>query len=128
MTITADSYTVRRADGSTEQGAFSIDTSSKPKKVLFFNWGHKDDPRKAVFELKGKTLRLCMYTKDFGDHNCTAVTPPKVKLPAASDPACGAGRSGSRGAPVTGPGSKGSPCSVRSSTFGGLKNRSAISF
>jgi uncharacterized protein (TIGR03067 family) len=87
LTIFADSYTVRRADGSTEQGAFSIDASSKPKKVLFFNWGHKDDPRKAVFELKGNTLRLCMYTKDFGDYNCTAVTPPKVKLPPASDPA-----------------------------------------
>jgi uncharacterized protein (TIGR03067 family) len=86
MTISADNYVVRRADGTLEQGTFSLTESAKPKQVLFFNWGHKDEPRKAVFELKGNVLKVCTYVKDFGEHSCLTATPSKVEVPAPSEP------------------------------------------
>ena len=93
LTLTVDGYVATRINGLTEQGRFNVLTGKTAKgapqaQVLFHNWGHREEPRRAAFDSpEPGVLRISMYTKDFGDHNCLTSVPQEFKLPAANDPA-----------------------------------------
>ena len=88
LTITGDSYLARRSSGTVEQGLFDIVRHTTPRQVLFFNWGHREEPRRAVFDSPGTgILRVCMYTKEYGSHNSLVFSPHEVAI----HPQAGAG-------------------------------------
>ena len=86
LTIAAESYLATRVNGTTEHGPFSIVRGTSPAQVLFHHWGHRDDPRRAAFDCpEPGVLRICMFTKEYGEHNCLIAAPSEIKLPPAGD-------------------------------------------